>query len=451
MTLFFLSAFAHASAQYSLTLSQAESAALIHSSGLKSQQALIDAAQSQQLAADSLREPKLSVDATYYYQTHVSSKTLGSLGTFTFGDNNNFYLGPNLSYTLYDGGVLAQNAQAAENLVAAREMDLKTQTRWLRLQVQLAYFRVQLGLSNLLLTANALKLAQAQSSDIDLRYKAGAASRLDQISARKNVLAYQLKFTLAQNDLANTLRDLFALMGEKNTYDTARVGPAVLATSLPEGLVPFSLLLDFEPLEKSLKNFVVLASPGVLSEHPQIKALQLYADASKTAATGQQAVSSPKVQVFGKSQVLYPDGVVQGTAINNVVTLMFTLPVLDGHLQERLTQQKLSEAKTYELQADDKLNALQRDYAKAQDALQSLKTQQDLNSQMQQQAQEIAQLTYQAYQAGRVNFLDVENANLHLLEAKVDAARTTHQMLIQLATLNYLAPSTTQKQGDTAS
>ena len=53
-------------------------------------------------------------------------------------------------------------------------------------------------------------------------------------------------------------------------------------------------------------------------------------------------------------------------------------------------------------------------------------------------ATEAAGLVYDAYLAGEVIFLEVQRANLRALAARVEAARTDSQLLVQLARLENL-------------
>ena len=48
-------------------------------------------------------------------------------------------------------------------------------------------------------------------------------------------------------------------------------------------------------------------------------------------------------------------------------------------------------------------------------------------------------MTYESYQAGRSTFLEVQSANLRVLEINVASARNDAQLLIQLAILDSLS------------
>ena len=53
-------------------------------------------------------------------------------------------------------------------------------------------------------------------------------------------------------------------------------------------------------------------------------------------------------------------------------------------------------------------------------------------------AQVVEHLTYQSYKAGKIRYLDVQDANLKLLEAEVIYAQIESSLLNEIAMLDYL-------------
>ena len=82
---------------------------------------------------------------------------------------------------------------------------------------------------------------------------------------------------------------------------------------------------------------------------------------------------------------------------------------------------------------------LRRDFDSAADDLRSLRFQDALNKQAVEENQTLARLVYDAYRAGRSTYLEVEDANLKLLQAHVQSARTKVEILMQVAVLDSLA------------
>lgn len=76
-----------------------------------------------------------------------------------------------------------------------------------------------------------------------------------------------------------------------------------------------------------------------------------------------------------------------------------------------------------------------RDWQKAKDQLKGLRDKREIHDDSVRESIERAKLVYGSYRAGRSSFLEVQSANLHALEAKVQATTNDVQILIQLAYL----------------
>lgn len=238
------------------SLEDAESKAKSFSGSLKASVAMVEASRFQARSAESALYPNLSLQGNYYYQTNVPNVALApGFPTLNFGTHNNYSVGPVLNYTLFDAGKNRAAARSSDALADAKAEDLRTQTKLVQLLVRQAYFQVQYALKQLDLTADSLKLAQARSGDINQRLQAGAASRLDQVTAVREVLSYELKFRQAQADLSSALQGLLALTGEQKEVDTARPVTYDLLTKLPKGTEPPTVKVRLETLEATLENY----------------------------------------------------------------------------------------------------------------------------------------------------------------------------------------------------
>jgi len=422
------------------TLPQAQGRAKDASAAVKSAQAGFEAAQSASKASFKKLLPNLSLTGSYFYQTNVPSETIPGLGNFTIGANNNYTIGPVLNYTLFAGFQDQKNYQSADVLSQAREADRSVRERNLKLNLNLTYFRAQLALKNVALTADNLALSQAQSRDIGLRFNAGASSKLDHISAERDVMSYLIKFQQAQATLAASLRDLFALTGEGGTKGASRPAPVELRDKYPVGIESATLFVQLDSLETSLQAFSrSQESKAPDLEQPEVKSLALSSDSSRLAGEAQKGAMWPRVSLSFTSVLMYPNSILLQTVNNNVATVNLQFPLYLGDPSHDLGEQHLKESLSYEYQRDQRLTDLSRDFQKTQDLLGNLATQKRLNLQNEQQAGQIAHLTYEAYRTGKVNYLDVQTANLRFLEAKVAAAEIDQEILTNLATLDNLS------------
>lgn len=429
------------SQKVSLSLEQAENQALQNSPALKAAAATREAASSQALSSKSTLWPRLSIDGYYFYQTNVPEKDMG-FGKLVFGTHDNYALGPVLSYTLFDGGRENKTFHSLSALGEARGADYETRQAQLRLNIRVTYFRVQRALKNLAFTADALRLSMAQNRDIDLRTKAGAASRLDQVLSHKESLTYQMRFNQAQTELGGSLRDLFALTGGGESYDTTRPVSAEVLRRLPAELDAPTIVIELDLPEQSLKQFPLKESQKPSSEHPELIALQKMEEASRFAADSARGGYWPRIQLQAKSQLIYPNFVIPEQANQNTLGVNMSFPIFEGNLTPNQVSQKSSEALVASYQRQQRLVDFNRDWLKIKNVLSNLHRQQQISRQNVAESQQIEKLTYDSYRSGRARYLDVQSANLRLLEAQMNATELDQQILEQTANLEYLSSRT---------
>jgi outer membrane protein TolC len=75
------------------------------------------------------------------------------------------------------------------------------------------------------------------------------------------------------------------------------------------------------------------------------------------------------------------------------------------------------------------------DWAKAHDQLTALNRQRELAAQAASEADELAAIAYKSYRAGSLTYLELQNANYKVLEAKLQLARVQIQLLTTEAVL----------------
>ena len=116
-----------------------------------------------------------------------------------------------------------------------------------------------------------------------------------------------------------------------------------------------------------------------------------------------------------------------------------SLPLFEGNNSRHRAAQRLSESQSYEYQRDQRLTDLTRFSSKAIDSLASLKAQKEESEENIRQAQEVERLTYESYKAGEARLLDVQDANVRMLQAQVAEAQLESAILSQTALLDYLS------------
>ena len=200
--------------EYILSLKQAEDQVLSTSNTLKSELQSEAAAGFASESQEATLWPKLNLNGNYSYQSNVPQLALPIPGVppTKFGDNNNYSFGLNLSYTLFDGGASRAIWKSSLQNALARRDETDLTKKQLLLMLRQAYVKVQLSVENTSLTAKSLLLSRARFNDVNNRFHAVSASKLDYVNSKRELLDYQVKLKQAQNSLAADLRDLVNLI-----------------------------------------------------------------------------------------------------------------------------------------------------------------------------------------------------------------------------------------------
>jgi outer membrane protein TolC len=417
---------------YELTLSQAEQAAVATSSRLKASTSDHEAARHQTSAQFQTLLPKLSFQATYQYFNEIPSIRLGNGPEFPFGTNNTYVFGPSLNYTLWDTFSGRKIFQSYSLVEKARDEDRKSTEIQLLASVRAAYLQVQLNIEELRLIYDSLELARAQERDVTTRFRAGAATRLDQVSAQRSVLNYQIQFKQRQAQLAASLKDLLAFMDDTQKRDISKPGPP--------GIPGVSLVLRFEALtelmEKERKT-IPLLEPG--DEQPQIRSQLLQAEAFQKSAESQNARLYPTVNLSAGVTRNRPNIPNPPSYWQETVAVSLSVPLFLGDPTRELAAQQVRQSESSQYRAHQLRIDMQRDFVKAQELLQSYLDQRELAAKDVVQSQEAARLYYISYKAGKINFIDVQNSNLQALNSRVSAARIDAQILNQIIILKSIS------------
>jgi outer membrane protein TolC len=413
-----------------LTLHESEDKALRTSRLLKSFISEEEAAIEQKQAQFSALLPQFSLEGNYRYLSDVPTVSIPDLGVIPFGAHSTYSIGPVLSYTLWDTGASRKAYHGFSRLAESRMEDRKNAEIQILRSVRSAYLRLQLALEELRLVNGALELSRAQERDVALRHRAGATTRLDLLTSRRQVLGYELQFKQKQADLSAGLNDLLVLQGDPPKEDP-HLGPPEVA-----GVSPVLKLDSFQKL-------LAKEGPGEIpppdDRQPQIFSQELLAESSELFAASQRAERYPTVQASAKTSLDYPNGPFLERIHQNTISIALSLPLFDGDRIRHLASERRKEAQSARYRADQLRVDLQRDFVKAQELLDRLREQRKLAAEDILLSEEAARLYYESYQAGKTNLIDVQSANLQALQAKFNAARIDAQMLDQFITLKALS------------
>jgi len=433
-------AFGAAPPSLSITLAQAENAALGHSPLLKAAQSNLAAAEAQVGAQLALLTPRVTLDAAYQYQTIVPRLSLApGLPSFQFGSHDSYSIGPTVSYTLWDQGSLLNAWRSQKALASSQEAQRDLIRRQVLLMTRLDYFQVQLALEQERSLADSLKLAQAQDRDIESRFRAGAASRIDSLSAQEQVIGRRRDFRAAQAQTAAALRTLFAQIGQNQNMDVSSPLDARIQDSAPAELGAPSIVVNLEPLESVETAFKVAVEAPMDESYPGLAAYARQAQAQRLAARSLSEELWPRFQLIYKSDYMYPNLPLLENVWQNAAGVSASVPLFEFGRTKRLALAQRDLAGASVAQESEAYDDLVRDWRKARDEYAALNDIESLDRESVKDTAEIAKLRYASYENGGSTILDVETADLNALQAQIGAAQTKTQELIQLATLESLS------------
>jgi outer membrane protein TolC len=208
----------------------------------------------------------------------------------------------------------------------------------------------------------------------------------------------------------------------------------------PTAEMPAStLILTLDPVNESLAKMDPKGARLFDAHQPSLEYLAELAESARRTAKSLEGGHWPTLSVLASLMREYPNGPIAESVTQKTFGIGLSFPLFAGGetLYAVRAQKRQAEA-TEETRAQTARNLLDS-WLKARDQTTSLRVQQILTRRAAERAAEVARLRYEAYKLGQLRYLDVEDANLKEVQAKVDAATTNVNLLIQLANLESLS------------
>ena len=423
-----------------LSLDQTVQASLETSDQWKSARLTAAGAEDQALSQRGRLLPQLSIDGSYTYLAEIPSLqvTPQSPG-IAFTTHNQYSFGPEANWTVFSGGALTQSWRAAQANARAQRQEAEAVRRQIRLAARLAYFQAQLAGEQVRLYAESYRVQQAQYHDISVRYDNGESARVDLLSAEEDLLSRQNQLLQARATLATAIRDLTSItqQGEALNPTWPQDDQAVFEAT-PE-MPASTLILALDRLKDSLAEMDPKGGGRFDLHQPSLAYLSELAESARRSARSLEGGHWPTLSVLASLMREYPNGPIAEAVTQKTFGASLSFPLFAGGqtLYAVRAQKRQAEA-TEETRVQTARNLLDS-WQKAKDQAASLRLQQLLTRRAADRASEVARLRYQAYQLGQLRYLDVEDANLKEVQAKVEAATTNVNLLVQLANLESLS------------
>lgn len=398
----------------------------VESLALKNSDMLAENINEQQAAAykinqsKSLLYPKLSLDANFRYVSVVPALTFPTGQQLAFGDNENYSFGPVLSYNLIDFGQSRATVESAKQTYQSKQIEQSWLRRQSVLTARTVYLKCLLKFEQIDLTLQSLKLAENQHKDILNRTRAGAATRIDLLAASKEVNTFKLQLKQLKADYENELQNLAVLIN-------------------PAEHSPQKTNLKLQTMTELKNKFATFKVPKendfTAEQHPLVKALEKNIESVNLLAESSKAAGLPKVSVFAKTSLDYPNGPILQQINQNTFGVNITIPIYEGKKSLSEHYEKSFTAKALSNRKNQSIKELSSEFKKALIQFKALQAKSDIYHVSIKESEERARLVYSSYLSGKISFLEVQSANLQALDAKVQNTFNEIQKYTLLAQL----------------
>ncbi len=417
-----------------LTLAACEEAAMAFSPAVKAAQAQAQAAHAAYESVRGNLYPSLYLDAAGSWTSEVPQMQVGPQ-TFEFGSEWGYSVGPTLEYVVFDKGSRSAASDSALAAYQSKLMEYALARKQAILQVRQAYFAVQRDLESIYLLSEQLKVARKQLADVTSAYKAGAKSRRDVLLAEKQVLRASVDASAERAQLARELRDLFKLTGTDFGIDPHYPLDWRVREKL-EG--DTSAVIRADDPAQTADRFSSFEKLSFDEDTPRLAAYEGLIKSYEYAARGYAAAVWPRLALSAGAYAQYPNGPIQEDVFLGKAGLSLRVPLFEGGKNKYKAESQQLSADAAVEQKKETAQALEALFASAQDSLSALDIEMDLAKQLSDKAAQAASLTYQAYNAGAVTFLEVDDANLSALQSKLMLNELNIRRLNGLAVLDSL-------------
>ena len=436
-----LPVFAAAGGAVRISLADVEESACANSPRLKAAHDDVSVARARANAQFAAFFPKISLDGNYRYNAVVPELALPFAGARVqkLSDNVIYSIGPSLSWTLWDSGAARFAWESARAGARAKAHEMEATRRQVLLAGRAAYVQAALAAEQVRMVSDALELARAQYADITLNVSAGTKSRMDKLASHQEVLARTIQLSQARSDLAVSLRELAAVTGAVYCGDTCIPTDSRARDDVYDEIAAPNMAVTMDSIGDLERVFGAYRGAKMWRAHPGVAALTELAESARLAAKNASTGLWPKIQLSARTSLDYPNGPKFEEFVQNSFGASVAWPFFDsGATKNRV----LENNKTRDSAINRGVQAgvdLAREWEKTADRILHLKEQEKINAIALREADELASITYKAYKAGSLSYMEVQNANYRTLEAKIRMVKTKAQILANLAIIASLA------------
>jgi outer membrane protein len=407
----------YATAQHArrLTLAEAEDAAVRNHPRLSSASFSADAARSVIAEARSSLFPTITSNFTGVAAEHSSTLAVGAVQTSSL--YSRVAAGVGISQLITDFGRTLSLVDSARLRAAASDKNVAATRAGIHLNVDQAYYQA-LGAKSVLRVAQAvvenrrLTLRQVQALA-----QSSLKSTLDVSFAEVAVSDAELALVRAENDVQAATAHLSSAMGSQRSE---------------------SFELVDEPLPSALSSDPEPYVSDALHQRPDLAALQLARDAAGRFADAEGALNRPTISAVGVAGAL-PETDPRLKQTYSAAGINVSVPILNGHLfSARHTEAELraqavgKDVADLTIQISDQVRTA---WLEANTAFRRL----DVTARLVAEAEQALRLARTRYAIGLGSIVELNQAQLSELAARIAAASAKYDYLSRRAALEFVS------------
>jgi outer membrane protein TolC len=410
-----------------------EKQSLESSSRLKALKYDLEAANQKASQQKSFLIPALTLDGFYKYNTEVPEIDMAvgpAVISKKLGDNQNYSFGPSLSWVMWDNGASKSGWESFELAANAKKLEFDGASRQLSLACAKTYFQLALCAEQVMLVNDSLSLSQKQYNDILVNVKAGNKSRRDELSSHTELLSRTRQLTQAKTDLYVALRQMASLSGVTISTSTETL---MQDQETPDGFI------GLDTLDALIGKFKSYSGALLWDKSPDLEVFDELAASARYAQESAVSGLWPRLSFSARSSIDYPNGPKIESFNQNSAGVNFSMPLFEaGKTRAKAKESELTYKSSMEKKKQKETDLVEL-WQETKSIIDGLLKQYKINEEMINEASELSSIVYKSYIAGSATYLEVENANFRLLEAKIQQAKTKVQLLMQYAVMRSLS------------
>ncbi|QHS63636.1 TolC family protein [Chitinophaga agri] len=353
--------------------------------------------------------PNVAGSAGYRYSHPVSEMTIpinGELNTFKIMPNSNYNTGVNVSYVLWDFGVVKANVESAKRAVQYAKDNIEYNKSQMAYQVAVVYYQIVYLQKAIAIQDSVLAFLKANKEDTEVKLKHGDALKYD-------VLSIQSTIDQENNtriDLENSLAKQYNLL----QYTTG--------VNVSDGQA-----FDFPPATENKEGAFILAQQNNL-EYTLLKDRVSQSEAGLEISKKAGLPSLTANASTGFANGYMPD--LNQFRYNYAAGVTLSVPIYQGARARKQRQLAMSELKESQLAMATLNNIIQNDIKQAYTDIESNQSRLVNARQQVEEAKEAQKLAQSRYRNGTGTNLELTNASTNVQRAERSTLQYTYQLCL---------------------